>query len=499
MRAFVGGLFQETNDFSPVPTGLASFAELVWLPAGDSARPPADVNLLGYRGAYERAQERGLVVIPGPYRCAIPAARAGAPTWSALKSEMLESIRAALPLDLVFLFLHGAMAAEGVDDCEGELLAAVRAIVGPRTAVGVVCDLHGNVTAAMVEHADIVAACKEYPHTDFAEESARVLDLLVEQAGERVRPTSVALRVPLFTIAPTTAGPFKNFVTRMRAAERDAEVLSVSAFHGFFGSDHPDAGASIVVTTNDNYDLAQRYAQQLARDFVQSVESIGQLGVGLHEALAIVQLEPGTVVIADRSDNTGGGAGGDSTVILAEMLRRGIENAILGMLWDPVAADFCAMAGEGARLRLRLGGKVGPLSGAPLDVDATVVRVGLDLKQAFFGRGEPDLSMGRSALLRIEGVDVVVSSVRQQVFSRHVFESHGVDLTSYKVIVVKSTQHFYEAFAPLGRVVYCDLPGTCAMDFSALPYRRLTRPIWPLDDGRAEPRLLATRDSKRYD
>jgi microcystin degradation protein MlrC len=279
----------------------------------------------------------------------------------------------------------------------------------------------------------------------------------------------------------------------MRELEHQSQMLSVSAFHGFFGADHPDASACVVVTTDGDPSLAERHAMQLARDLADSIRSIGKLGVGLREAFDIAVADPGPVVIADRSDNTGGGAGGDSTVMLAEMLRLGLENATLGMIWDPVVAEFCALAGEGSRLSLRLGGKVGPLSGAPLDVEALVLKVGQDLKQAFFGRGEPDLSMGRSAAIRIRGVDVVVSSVRQQVFSRHVFESHGIELKDYKVIVVKSTQHFYDSFAPLGRVVYCDLPGTCAMDFSALPYRHLMRPIWPIDDLVPEPRLLASR------
>ncbi len=492
MRAFVGGLFQETNDFSPVPTGSASFDEMAWIPV-DAAEPPQNVNLLGYRGAFDRAKQRGLAVVPGPYRCAIPAGRAGLPTWASLKSEMLRSIQAAMPLDIVFLFLHGAMAAQDTDDCEGELLAAVRGVVGPDVPIGTVCDLHGNVTARMVDTADFVVACKEYPHTDFPEESARVVDLLIEQAQRRIRPTSVAVRLPLLTVAPTTFGPVQGFVARMRALERVQPVLCVSAFHGFFGGDHPDAAASIIVTTDNDPALARHHAEQLARDFAQSVRSIGKLGVGLDEALDSALAQSGPVVIADRSDNTGGGAGGDSTVLLAELLRRDVRDATLGMIWDPVAADFCALAGEGSRLRLRLGGKVGPLSGAPLDVDAQVLKVGQDLKQAFFGRGEPDLSMGRSAAIRIGGVDVVVSSVRQQVFSRHVFESHGIDLTRCKVIVVKSTQHFYDAFAPLGRVIYCDLPGTCAMDFSTLPYRRLTRPMWPLDDIDPTPQLLAVR------
>jgi len=396
MRAFVGGLFQETNDFSPVPTGAASIDEMAWIPAaGDE--PPAHVNLLGYRGAYDQAVRRGLTVVAGPYSCAIPAARAGLPAWTALKAEMLSEMQAAMPLDLVFLFLHGAMAAEDADDCEGELLMAVRAIVGESVPIGVVCDLHGNVSARMITTADFIVACKEYPHTDFPEESARVLDLLIAQAQRRIRPATVALRLPMLTVAPTPYGPVKDFVARMRELERDPRVLAVSAFHGFFGGDHADAAACVIVTTQEDPALAHRLAQELSSSFVESVQSVGKLGVGLEEALDIAASEPVPVVIADRSDNTGGGAGGDSTVLLAEMLRRDLRDATLGMIWDPVVADFCALAGEGARLRLRLDGKVGPLSGAPLDIEAQVLKVGHYLKQAFFGCGEPDLSMGRSA------------------------------------------------------------------------------------------------------
>jgi microcystin degradation protein MlrC len=346
MRAFVGGLFQETNDFSPVPTGSASFDEMAWVPA-QQAEPPQNLNLLGYRGAYDRATHRGLTVIPGPYRCAIPAGRAGLPIWNSLKSEMLASLRAAMPLDLVFLFLHGAMAAQDTDDCEGELLMAVRDVVGPDVPVGVVCDLHGNVTAKMVETADFVVACKEYPHTDFPEESARVVDLLIEQARHRIRPTSIALRLPLLTVAPTTFGPVQGFVSRMRALESVEHVLAVSAFHGFFGGDHPDAGACVIVTTDNDPALAQRHAEHLARDFAQSVRSLGKLGVGMDEALGIALAEPGTVVIADRSDNTGGGAGGDSTVLLAEMLRRDVRDATLGMIWDRSLRIFARWPGRG--------------------------------------------------------------------------------------------------------------------------------------------------------
>ncbi|MYG27882.1 MAG: microcystin LR degradation protein MlrC-like protein, partial [Boseongicola sp. SB0677_bin_26] len=138
----------------------------------------------------------------------------------------------------------------------------------------------------------------------------------------------------------------------------------------------------------------------------------------------------------------------------------------------------------------RLGGKVGPQSGSPLDVEAEVLAVAEDVRQQWFGRGEPTLPLGKSAAIRVGGVDVVIGSERHQVFSRHVFEGHGIDLEQKKVIVVKSTQHFANAYASLGRIIYCDTPGTVTMDFSTLPYRNLKRPIWPLDDVPVVPRPL---------
>ncbi|MFO0334600.1 MAG: M81 family metallopeptidase [Pseudomonadota bacterium] len=480
MRIFLGGLFHETNDFSPVPTGRASFEAMSWRPRLQRDVPPS-VNLLGYGGALARARGLGLDVVAGPYAAAIPSARAGAPVWAELVDELLGELRAALPVDAVYLFLHGAMSTEGVDDCEGEILARVRELIGPDVPLGSSMDLHGTVTTKMLSSADFVVACKEYPHVDLEAESARGVDLLLAQANARIRPVSAAVRVPMLLIGPTTSGPLQSFVTRLRACESGPGMLSASAFHGFFGADHPDAGAAVVVTTDGDPALARRIAMELAQDLANSALAQGNVGMDLRTALEAADAHPGTVILADRADNSGGGAGGDSTLVLAELLRRNVRNATLGMMWDPVAADFCALAGEGSRLRLRLGGKVGPMSGPPLDVDAHVLAVREDVRQAAFGRGEANMPIGRSAAVRVGGVDVVIGSIRHQVFSRHVFEEHGIELANKKLVVVKSTQHFYEAFAPLGKVIYCDVPGTVTSDFSALPYARLPRPMWPID------------------
>lgn len=489
MRLFVSGVVQETNVFSPIPTGWDSFSGQCWDPR-EHPEPPDNVNLLGYGGALERARELGVEVVPGLFLNAIPAAPASAACWQGIRERILDDLRKASPVDAVFMFLHGAMSAMGTPDCEGVLLQAIRKQVGAKVPIAAVCDLHGNVSAAMLDATDLLICCQEYPHIDFAERGAGAVDLLKATHEGRIRPVSTALRVPLMTVSPTTFGRMSDFVSQLRSTEKSDGVLSASAFHGFFGADHEDVGAAILVITNDDAELGGRIASQLAEAFVGAVTQQGQIGVSLDEALREAAAARGRVIIAERADNTGGGAGGDSTVILAELLRRGVGDAALGVLWDPISADFCHLAGPDSRVSLRLGGKVGPQSGSPLDVEAEVLAVADDVRQQWFGRGKPTLPLGKSAAIRIDGVDVVIGSERHQVFSRHAFEGHGIDLEQKKIIVVKSTQHFARSYAPLGQIIYCDTPGTVTMDFSTLPYRNLKRPIWPLDDVPIVPRPL---------
>ncbi|MDE0454851.1 MAG: M81 family metallopeptidase [Gammaproteobacteria bacterium] len=498
MRLFVCGVVQETNVFSPIPTGWDSFIGQCWDPRNDP-EPPENVNLLAYGGAVERACRLGIEVVPGLFLNAIPAAPASASCWQRIRERILDDLRKAGRVDAVFVFLHGAMSAMETPDCEGDLLQGIREQVGAKVPIAAVCDLHGNVSAAMLDAADFLICCREYPHVDFAERGAGAVDLLKAMREGRIRPACTALRVPLMTVSPTTFGRMSDFVSQLRSVEESGGVLSASAFHGFFGADHEDVGAAIVVITNDDPESGEQIASQLAQAFVDAVMRQGNIGVSLDEALREAAAARGRVVIAERADNSGGGAGGDSTVILAELLRRGVDDTAFGVLWDPISADFCHLAGPGSRISLRLGGKVGPQSGSPLDVEAEVLGVADDVHQQWFGRGKPTVPLGRSAAIRVGGVDVVIGSERHQVFSRHVFEGHGIDLEQKKVIVVKSTQHFAKAYAPLGQIIYCDTPGTVTMDFSTLPYRNLKRPVWPLDDVPIVPRPLWPPSSTQPD
>ena len=327
----------------------------------------------------------------------------------------------------------------------------------------------------------MILACKEYPHTDFPEEGERALDLLIRMAEGKIKPTMTAVRVPLMAICPTTLEPMKGLVADLRRMEKEPGVLSLSLCHGFPGADHQDVGGSVIAITDGDKAKGQAIAMKLAERFIGAALQMGSIGVSVEAAMERAAAATRPVVIADRADNAGGGAASDSTWILEALLKRGARDAVLGLLWDPIAVEFCHLAGEGAEIDLRIGGKVGPLSGKALDVRATVLALRTDVRQQWFGRGEANLPIGKSAAIRVEGIDIVLNSNRHQVFSRHAFEGHGIDLSQKRVIVVKSTQHFYEAFSPLGEVIYCDAPGTVTMDFAQLPYKRVRRPIYPLD------------------
>ena len=491
-RAFIAGLFHETNVFSPIPTNLDSFE--IWRPDGRIS-PPADRDTLGYGAFWQRALQAGVEVAPSLFALCQPSAPLSVADWDRLSGEVLDDLRRAGPVDRVFLFLHGAQCVQGRDDPEGELIAAIRSQVGPRVPIAALMDLHGNVSERMLERADFVIACLEYPHTDFGERAEMAFELLERAVRGEVRPVTAAARLPIVGAYPTTVVPMRDFVAATRAAQQRPGVLAVSAFHGFWLADQPHACACMVVTADGDAAAATALADTLARHFASAAVAPPaglSAAAAVNEALRIAPTLTRPVVIADRADNAGGGAGSDSTFVLRALLECGARDAALALLWDPMAVDFAHRAGVGARLALRLGGKVGPLSGDPLDVQAEVVLLRTDARQALFARGEPRAALGRTALLRIDGVEVVVNTERQQVFDPRVFTEHGIDPTARRLLVVKSTTHFRNGFAPLASAILdCDTPGSVTTDPALLSYQRLRRPMAPLDAGVVlEPRPL---------
>ncbi|QBE65407.1 M81 family metallopeptidase [Pseudoduganella lutea] len=494
MRVFLAAFAHETNSFSPLPTTLRSFRDdILYLPGDDAARDKAR-GFAGYADLLAVAAARGDEVVAGMCAWAQPAGPVARDVYEGLRDELLAELRAAGPVDAVLLVLHGAMMADGYTDCEGDLLRHVRAQAGPAMPVGALLDLHGNVTPAMLGSGALLVACKEYPHTDYAERSAELYALLAAMAAGAPAPRMLMRRVPMLGLFGTTEGPMRAFVRRLQEAERQPGIRSVSAMHGFPWSDAVDTGAAVLVAHDASAaQAAEELAARLAGEMF-GLRGAAAARLPLDEALDAALAIDGAcrpVVLADGADNPGGGAAGDSTFVLRALLDRGIDNAALGMIWDPQAAAIAADAGAGARLPLRIGGKVGPRSGAPVDVEAEVLCVRGDARQPGLG-GKGSDALGLAVAIRAAGIDIVLNTVRQQVFSPECFTELGIDVRARRLVVVKSTQHFRAGFDPIAAAtVYCDTPGTLSVDIAGIPYRAIARPIWPLDPDLGDLPILA--------
>lgn len=482
LRVFVGSLSHETNSFSPLPTSLRAFQADILHHAGDEATLAQAMTFPAYGDAVELGEARGHEVIAGLCAWTQPSGALPRPVYDRLRDELLANLREAGPFDLVILVLHGAMMADGYPDCEGDILAQVRALVGPHVPVGAVLDLHGNLTPQMVDSATVVIGCKEYPHTDYRARVGELYDLLERAGRGEIAPRSVWRRGPVVGPIGTTEEPMHAFVESLSAQEGRDGVLSISMMHGFPWSDSEHTGsASLVVHDGSRPELAETIADKVVSRFVEiNAGMSGTRTRGIAEVLDEADARRsnlGPTVIADGADNPGGGAACDSTFLLRALIERGATDVALGMIWDPQAALIAADAGLGARLALRIGGKVGPMSGEPVDAEVEVLAVREDgLQKGLTGKlSEP---LGLAVAVRIGGIDVVINSIRQQVFSPECFTALGIDPSAKRLVVVKSTQHFQAAFAPVaGAMIYCNAPGSLNMDLSTLPYRNLTLPV----------------------
>jgi microcystin degradation protein MlrC len=279
----------------------------------------------------------------------------------------------------------------------------------------------------------------------------------------------------------------RRFVDEMTAREGHGGVLSLSLFHTFPWADVPSSSVKMLAITDNNPELAQQVAAEFGRKLFSLRHALLFNSLPMNEAIDKALANPkGPVVIADQADNAGGGAPSDSTFVLRELLRRRVGNAALGLLWDPIAVQVAIAAGEGATLDLRLGGKMGPMSGDPLDLRVTVTKIVTNMVQTWPQGNNPPLviPLGDSVALHCQGIDIVVNSKRSQVFGPTAFSHAGIDPTHKRLLVVKSTQHFYAGFAPMAaEIIYMSAPGAIAPRFSEIPFTRVDTHKFPwLDD-----------------
>ncbi|WP_447918208.1 M81 family metallopeptidase [Achromobacter aegrifaciens] len=478
MKIFSGSLATETNTFSPIPTGLSAYRARGYYPAGHH---PDRMQMFSgpLWAARQRAQGKDWTLIEGLTAGATPAGITTRHAYETLRDELLQDLKRAGRVDIALFGLHGAMVADGYDDCEGDLLRRAREIVGPDTVIGAELDPHCHMTADMVESADFLVCFKEYPHTDILERAYDLVDLCVARAEGRIKPTRAMYDCEMISIMHTSREPMRSFVDRLLAMEGKEGVLSVSIAHGFPWGDTPDMGSKVLVYTDGDQAQAEALSRALGEEIIGFRDQLAPPYPGADEALdQALALNDFPVVLADSADNAGGGAPSDATFILERVLARGITDVATGPFWDPVAVQLCFEAGEGARIQLRVGGKVAPVSGQPLDLDCEILALKRDAVMTGLA-GTPAL-LGDTAIVRSQGVTLALTTNRTQAMGTDLFTQFGVDLQAMKLIIVKSSQHFYASYSKVGRhVIYVETPGAITTDYNALPYTKRKLPKWP--------------------
>jgi microcystin degradation protein MlrC len=481
-RIAVGGFLHETNTFAPSKATYDMFVQGGGWPAmieGEAMYAALHNVNVSASGFIDAAREAGWEIAPLVWAAATPSAHVTEDAYERIAARMLERLEAAGRIDAVYLDLHGAMVCEHLDDGEGELLARVRAAIGPDMPLVSSLDLHGNVTRRMVDETDALIAFRTYPHVDMAETGKRSAAYLAKILdGERHAKAfwQIDYLIPIAWQA-TSMEPCKSLYARLAAMEGEA-VPTLSFLPGFPAADFPDCGASVVAygaTPADAEEAADAFAALVTAEETAFAGDALTPDEGVRRAMAIAAGATRPVMIADTQDNPGAGGDSDTTGMLRVLVANDAQRAAIGLIVDPVSAQAAHAAGQGATVRLAIGGKSGIPGDAPFEAEFLVESLSdghLTASGPFYGGAR--LRLGPSACLRIGGVRVILASRKAQLADQQMFRFLGVEPLEAAILVVKSSVHFRADFEPIAEtVLVCAAPGPMPVDPAALPWKRL--------------------------
>jgi len=489
-RVLIAGLYHETHTFLQ---GLTRCEDCEIKRGRELIESPGEGSPLA--GAVEAARRLGWDLIPAIDLRAMPGPTVADDVvqtfWDAMQRPLSENLERSL--DGVFLVLHGAMVSKSCDDVEGEILHRLRNMLGGRRipVCGVV-DLHANFTQKMAENADALIAYRENPHIDAkatAERAAKLLDRLME-TGRRC--TTLWQHPPILwppTCTATNVDPMRSLEAAARQIERKCDdILAINVLAGFAFADVPDAGVSFTAVTLGDPQAAQSELARLAAlaDELKELGNVGEMPAS--EAIRrLAAHRNGPVILVEPSDNVGGGAPGDGTGLLRAILEHNVEKAVV-IINDPEAVALLAAAPIGSRAQLSIGGKGSPLDAGPLALEVELVsrsdgRFSLeDSHSHLASMVGTHIDMGPCAVVRCRGVHILLTSRKTPPFDLGQLRSQGIPPEQQHVIVVKAAVAHRQAYDPIAEATYwVDTPGPCSSNLRGFPYRKVRRPIYPLD------------------
>ncbi len=487
MRIVMAMMKHETNTFSPVPTPWTRFEAWGAHFGPDVVVAYEQTNMT--LGAYIKlARAAGAEIVSPIAAEAMPSGPIAPDAYEMMSNAILEAVDKGM--DAIMLDLHGAMVAETTPDGEGTLLERIRAIA-PDTPLCVTCDLHCNLSEAMVANCDALIGYKTYPHIDMFEVGTQVGRILLDKLAGKSKPVMAWGQAPLLSQTlrqGTDDEPFQSLIANARAAETSGAVLAATVFGGFALADIGDAGASVVCIADGDKAAAQTVADRLLDQIWSARDEHLYRHRPLSEAVAEAkQLEDGPILLLDHADNVGSGGTQDVMMVLAEVIRQGLQDVAVGGIWDPDAVQQMIAAGIGATITLELGGKTDMPSigvrGEPLTLTG---KVKLISDGEWIVRGPMyhglKVFLGPTAVLDTGNIEIVIVSRHHEPWDLGIFTSVGIDPRHKRYVLLKSRIHYRAGFAPIAKHTFaCDGLGVTTSDNSLLDYRNVRRPIYPLD------------------
>jgi microcystin degradation protein MlrC len=503
MKIVTAMMKHETNTFSPLHTDWARFE--AW---GAYTGPDVIRELEHTRmpiAAYMRlARERGYTIEAPIAAEAMPSGPVESATYEYMCDLICEAIQRGC--DAALLDLHGAMVVQHAFDGEGTLLERIRHIA-PELPIAVTCDLHCNLTEAMVDNCTALIGYKTYPHTDMYEVASQVGTVLFDALEQQCRPTTAWQQIPLLsqTLCQGTADePMRSLIERCRDWERREGVLAATIFGGFALADIPDAGSAVIVITDNDESLAREVVDDLVDRIWNDREDFIYKHHPIDHALADAKdLSDGPVILLDHADNCGSGGTQDVMTVIEQVLDAALEDVIVAAVWDPDAVRAMQAAGVGNSLTLELGGKTDmPSIGQP----GRPLRISGRVKTLSDGRWQVRgpmytgvwVDMGPSAVLETDHMQIVIVSNHHEPWDVGVFTSLGIQPEQHRYILLKSRIHYRAGFGEMPKhTLTLDGTGVTTSDMSMLDYQNVRHPIYPLDRPNAPQRAdsIATEAS----
>ncbi len=484
-KILVGECKQEISSFNPVLSSYQDF-ETSWGQEIVEYHQGLNTELCG---ALETFQADPSVTVVPAYsaRMIVSGGTLAQADYERIRDEFLDAVRAAPPVDGVYLSLHGAMAAQNEDDPEGVLVSEIRKIVGEQVPIVVSFDLHGILTEQILSHADAIVVYHTYPHVDFALTGQRAARLLLRILAGGVRPVTALVKIPALVRGDeliTATGLIGKQIRQAQAIEASEDGLSAGMFIGNPFTDVLNLHSNSFVITDGDPERASREAIQMATDFWSVRERLQAPLTSMAETIEICQRTQGkgTVILKDAADATSSGASGDSNIIVQELLKAGYSGSILAPVVDATAVQVAVAAGVGATVQTTLGGQLDSKRFTPLPVNA---RVHMISEGRFPSESNNSIWLsGTTAVLVAENVTWVVTIRAVSLYDRSLFYAHGQDPQKFDVVVVKSPHcqpHMFDEWA--AEVVNVDVAGSTSANLPTLGHVRATRPLFPLDAG----------------